>query len=214
VNASRVIQFGEHGRKRTSNINCVSLERFASEDRVEVVTHGKKTRWFEPYTPEGDPPGRIVERAEWLLANHPVGRYNALGWNCEHAAYFCVHEYAESYQARRILDYAPLLFFAVATVAEARKPPPPDKVGHALIRALALSRLLDHTYRRHKACFWRTVGREWDAYTGGECRKYSYLAERPVAEILAEVAERSRTAQSTLGPTRDYDVLTGGDPRR
>ncbi len=54
------------------------------------------------WLPKADGRDKIVERAEWLLANHPPRwRYNLIGNNREHAANFCVAEYTESLQVRR-----------------------------------------------------------------------------------------------------------------
>ena len=47
-------------------------------------------------------PAEIVRRTEWLREHHPVGRYHLIGWNCEHAANFCINEYTESLQIRRL----------------------------------------------------------------------------------------------------------------
>jgi hypothetical protein len=97
----RVIQFG--GRildKRHATVEAVTLLDFARSAEVKVVDHSPGRHLFGPVGPPGVP-DEIVHRAEWLLNNHPTGRYNLIGWNCETAATFCVNGFRESSQVRR-----------------------------------------------------------------------------------------------------------------
>jgi len=85
ISDDRVIQFGGGFRdKPKATVEAVSFENFARGSSVEVVLHRSGKRLFGPVGPPGVP-GEIVH-AEWLLARHPVGRYNLIGWNCETAA--------------------------------------------------------------------------------------------------------------------------------
>ncbi|MHB1210387.1 MAG: lecithin retinol acyltransferase family protein [Acidimicrobiales bacterium] len=121
---NRVIQFGGQIRdKRRATVEVVTLKDFAQSAKVEVVVHSPGVHIFGPVGPPGIPE-EIVHRAEWLLANHPKGRYNLVGWNCETAATFCVNGFRESSQVRRIfvalwLSALPL----VAALFAAKKPP-------------------------------------------------------------------------------------------
>jgi Lecithin retinol acyltransferase len=165
VNGDRVIQFG--GRtsdKPGANIEAVSLKDFADSGQVEIVKHPKDGGWFGQWLPEADHPGRIVRRAEWLLEHHPAGRYNVIGWNCEHAANFCVNEFTESLQARRFFLLNAAVGAAVAVYVSLRsrqgRPVSWRLVGGRLLMTLATTPLYNYNIRR----FWRDVGEHWRAY--------------------------------------------------
>jgi hypothetical protein len=82
----RVIEFGGSiCDKAGANILAVPLEVFESGASAEVVRHPHRSR-LDSVLPPADPSEIIVRRAEWLRENHPPGRYNIVGWNCEHAA--------------------------------------------------------------------------------------------------------------------------------
>jgi lecithin:retinol acyltransferase len=165
VNDDRVIQFG--GRisdKPGANIEVVSLKDFADSGQVEILKHPKDGGLFGQWLPEADHPDRIVRRAEWLLEYHPAGRYNVIGWNCEHAANFCVNEFTESLQARRLFLLNAAIGAAVAPYVSVRsrqgRPVSWRLVGGRLVMSLVPTTLYHYCIRR----FWRDVGEQWRAY--------------------------------------------------
>src|SRR5947207_9494010 len=75
ISDDRVIQFG--GRisdKPGATIVAVSLAQFEEGGVAEYVQHGRHDR-FRLWLPHAQPGQKVIERAEWLLANHPPGRY-------------------------------------------------------------------------------------------------------------------------------------------
>ena len=171
INDSRVIQFG--GRicdKLHANIEAVSLERFEAGGRAEVVVHGGKQRWFRwlpwfgAWLPPADSPEKIVRRAEWLLEHHPTGRYQLMGWNCEHAANFCVNEYTESLQARRFFFVNAWIGLIMACYISLQ-----SRRGRSVRRGLVLTRIATTVvtvwlYNVGIRRFWKDVGQEWRTY--------------------------------------------------
>ena len=102
----RVVQFGNGIRdKRISTVEVTNLAGFAKGGRIDIVVHSENASYFSGAVGPPDYRADIVHRANWLVANHPPGRYNLIGWNCEHLATFCVNGYRESSQVRRILAF-------------------------------------------------------------------------------------------------------------
>ena len=164
ISEDRVIQFG--GRicdKPEATIGEVTLEEFADGGTGEVVQHPGAGRPFGlSWLPPADPPDLIVQRAEWLLAHHPTRRYNLVGWNCEHAANFCMNEYTESLQARRFFQLKVGLDFALFLYVTARR-----CRGKTLVWAwpvVLLSFATTSLYHIHIRRFWRDIGHHWRAY--------------------------------------------------
>jgi hypothetical protein len=124
VSDDRVIQFGrgiwDKGRAR---VEATTLDTFAEHGQVEVVLHSEQPRRFGPVGPP-DYRTNIVHRAEWLLRNHPVGRYyHLVGWNCEHVATFCVNGWMESSQVRRVsLSIGFSIFAFLMVLAPIKRP--------------------------------------------------------------------------------------------
>jgi HRAS-like suppressor 3 len=162
VSAQRVIQFGGGvSDKPGATIEAVSLHEFQRGGSVRVVIHdGRRTA--TGWLPRADSPDRVVERAEWLLANHPPGRYDLIGNNCEHMANFCVNEYTESPQVRRFFLLkagvgALFLWWYGAARGSRRLPTVPILVANFA------SFLITASYNFHIARFWNDVGRKWRA---------------------------------------------------
>jgi hypothetical protein len=164
VREDRVIQFG--GRicdKPEARIEAVSLERFEDGARAELVTHGQSDR-FGMWLPPADSPDQVVARAEWLLDRHPPGRYSLVGWNCEHAANWCVNRFTESLQVRKVF-----LIAGVISPVIALNVAPPIRNGQSterwlIIAALAASGFIGPIlYNVGIGRFWRDLGNEWDA---------------------------------------------------
>lgn len=171
ISDSRVIQFGGRvGDKFHANIEAASLERFEDGEAAEVVTHGGTQKWFRwlpwfgAWLPPADPPEIIVQRAEWLREHHPTGRYHLMGWNCEHAAHFCVNEYTESLQVRRLFFVNACIgaVFASYVSFQSRRGRP-VRLRLAFVR-LASSLIPIWLYNAGIRHFWRDVGQEWRAY--------------------------------------------------
>jgi HRAS-like suppressor 3 len=163
VSAERVIQFGGGVRdKPGATIEAVSLQEFRRGGSARVVVHAGRIETTGRH-PLPDPADRIVERAEWLLANHPPGRYDLIGNNCEHMANFCVNEYTESPQVRRffLLKAAAgaLFFWWYSAAARSRRLP----FAPVLLASIA-SLLVTASYNVHIARFWKDVGSKWRAH--------------------------------------------------
>jgi hypothetical protein len=170
ISDDRVIQFGGRiGDKSHANVDAVSLEKFEDGGTAEVVPHGVTQRWFRwlpwfgAWLPSADPPEKVIQRAEWLREHHPEGRYHLMGWNCEHAANFCVNEYTESLQVRRLF-FVNAIVGTLVTYHVAFQ----SRRGRSMRTRLVLARtafslvsvgLYNAGIRR----FWRDVGREWRA---------------------------------------------------
>ncbi|MBS1886118.1 MAG: lecithin retinol acyltransferase family protein [Actinobacteria bacterium] len=74
VSAERVIQFGGGvWEKPGATIEAVSLDEFQRGGSARVVVHDGRLTATGRH-PRSESPERTVERAEWLLANHPPGR--------------------------------------------------------------------------------------------------------------------------------------------
>jgi hypothetical protein len=100
VNDDRVIQFGGGiSDKPQATIDAVPLPKFEQCGVAEVAPHGGQTWWGAPRC-EAIDREVTIRRAERLLAIHPKGLYNLLGYNCEQAANFCSTNSHESYQVR------------------------------------------------------------------------------------------------------------------
>jgi hypothetical protein len=115
VNDQRVIQFdGRICDKPGATIEAVSLAKFEDRSKAEIVRHNRYRAPFGMWLPKADAPEKIIQRAEWLLANHPPRRrYNLVGNNCEHMANFCVSEFTESLQVRRFFPLRASVTYAV-----------------------------------------------------------------------------------------------------
>ncbi len=125
INDNRVIQFGGGiSNKPLATIEAVSLSRFERSGEAAVTPHGGRTWWgaprFETIAREV-----TIRRAERLLATHPEGLYNLLGYNCEQAANFCSTNSHESYQVRgyfavRVLIGIPITLSLLAAARSSR----------------------------------------------------------------------------------------------
>jgi len=161
IDDNRVIQFG--GRicdKLRATVEVVSLDGFSRSADVEVVVHSAGRQLFGPVGPPGIPE-EIVHRAEWLLLNHPAGRYNLIGWNCETAATFCVNGFRESSQVRRI--FAALWLLALPLVAALLAAKKPSR--WLLIPIWSLFSLLLPSlwaYKYFSARIWRDLEDRWE----------------------------------------------------
>lgn len=123
VSDVRVIQFGRGIRdKGDAKVEVTTLDAFVGRGQVEVVVHGDHAGLFGAVGPP-DYRTDIVHRAEWLLANHPLGGYHVVGWNCEHVATFCVNGHMESSQVRRVSASIGLSIFAFIMMLVAMKRP-------------------------------------------------------------------------------------------
>jgi len=171
VSEVRVIQFGRGiFDKPQATVEAVPLKEFEDGTNAEVVEHGVEQRWFSwlpwprVWLPAADPRDRIIRRAEWLCEHHPVGRYHLVGWNCEHAANFCVNEYTESLQVRRLFFVnawtgAPFAWFVSWRAGQGR----PVSLRVVLAR-VAYSFLVIGLYNAGIRRFWKDIGQEWRAY--------------------------------------------------
>jgi hypothetical protein len=165
VRDDRVIQFGGGVRdKPGATIEAVSLDDFEREGQAEVVLHDGIHTDRGVWLPAADPPERIVERAEWLLANHPPrGRYHLIGNNCEHMANFCVSEFTESPQVRHFFMAkacaTALLGWWIAWARRNGKRLPTAPILIATLGSVAITATYDLGIRR----FWRDVGKRWRA---------------------------------------------------
>lgn len=71
VSDERVIQFGGGiSDKPGAAITAVPLKEFELDRNAVVVRHGRRT-WLTGYLPAADEPGKIIARAEFLLALQP-----------------------------------------------------------------------------------------------------------------------------------------------
>jgi hypothetical protein len=128
------------------------------------VEHPRKGGWFGQWLPEADPPDRIVRRAEWLLKHHPSGRYNLIGWNCEHAANFCVNEFTESLQVRRIFLLRVAIGAAFALYVSLRVRQGRSVAWRLVVFRLLMSLIPTSLYNYNIRRFWRDLGHQWRAY--------------------------------------------------
>jgi Lecithin retinol acyltransferase len=171
VSEARVIQFGRgiFDKPRTT-VEAVSLEDFEDGAHAELIKHGVEQRWFSwlpwprVWLPPADRPDRIIRRAEWLCEHHPAGRYHLIGWNCEHAANFCVNEYTESLQVRRLFFVnawtgAPFAWYVSCRAGQGRPMSP-----RVVLARVAYSVLVIGLYNAGIRRFWQDIGREWQAY--------------------------------------------------
>jgi hypothetical protein len=160
VSAERVIQFGGSVLdKPGATIEAVSLEEFQRGGSPRIVVHDGRLETTGRH-PLSDPPDRVVERAEWLLANHPAGRYDLIGNNCEHMANFCVNEYTESPQVRRFFltkaGVGALFLWWYSAAARSRRLPTAP-----IVVANLVGLLVTVSYNVHIARFWKDVGSKW-----------------------------------------------------
>ncbi len=165
----RVIQFG--GRicdKPDARIEAVALEKFEDGGVSEAVEHSGGDR-FGVWHPKADPRELIVQRAEWLLVYHPAGWYNLVGWNCEHAANWCVNEFTESFQIRGIFGVRAvvgmLLLFGVAVAVREGKRLPSWALHSIEVYELA-GAVAIVAYNLSIRRFWKDLGHRWRAEQG------------------------------------------------
>lgn len=159
--ADRVVQFGSGiGDKRHAVVGVTSMSGFAKRGRVQIVVHSGNSRIFGPVGPP-DEPVNVVHRANWLLANHPPGRYHLIGWNCEHLATFCVNGFRESPQVRAIL-----LFVGLSTVPLMLVVLLAPKGSRSFRRIVlpwgVIATWLIHTYRTYSARVWSELEDKWN----------------------------------------------------
>jgi hypothetical protein len=160
VSDDRVIEFGSGvGDKRHATVGVTALSGFARGSLVEVVFHNGGAG---PFGAAGPPDFRvdIVHRAEWLLKNHPTGRYHLIGWNCEHVATFCVNGWMESPQVRRVAASIGFLIFGFMMVLVPIKRP--SKWFRAVMWPLAgVSLYLVFIYNHVTPAVWRELEDKW-----------------------------------------------------
>jgi hypothetical protein len=158
INDDRVIQFGGGiSDKPRATIEAVPLSRFEKCGVAQVVPHGRRTWWGAPrFVPTER--AVTIRRAERLLANHPEGLYNLLGYNCEQAANFCSTNSYESYQVRgyfalRVLIGTPITFRLMAAARSSR-------LAARILWLWVMSGLLSQAlYQLRGAQFMEKVGR-------------------------------------------------------
>lgn len=169
-NDDRIIQFGGGiPDKPTATITVATLAEFERGVTAKAVRHGQEKRFWlgPPPLPPVDATEKIIERAEWLLANHTPKRYNLIGNNCEHMANWCVTGwYTESHQVRTYLLVHALITGTLWLLA-VRLPRSPVVRIRTLrtIAAFGLSGVgAIAVYNFHIRKFWQTVGLEWRAH--------------------------------------------------
>jgi len=160
VAEDRVIQLG--GRvfeKWHASLEVVSLSQFAKGGTVRVVTHSLRRKLIGPVGPPGEPE-EIIRRAEWLLLNHPPGRYNLIGWNCESAATFCVNGLRESSQVRRVMAVMGVSMFPLWTFVN--KGDRPSWKRHVWLWVLyAVILVLVWAYNHYSRRIWLDLEAQW-----------------------------------------------------
>ncbi len=156
-----MIEFGgATSRDKTQAVvRATSLEQFAGSGRVEVVKHPTRSR-FGMWLQGPLPPDEIVARAKWLVANCPRGRYNLVGYNCEHIANWCVAGgFLESLQVRRwFMAQGLLLGGAILTWRKFR----PRPWLAVLLGMLAL--VAPYVYNLEAFRFWKDIGHRWPGH--------------------------------------------------
>jgi Lecithin retinol acyltransferase len=161
ISDDRIVQFGSGiSDKRSATVGVTDLENFARGGRVEVVVHTEHGSLFGAVGPP-DYRANIVHRANWLAANHPQGRYNLIGWNCEHAATFCVNGFRESTQVRAILF---VLALAVLPLIGIVLSTPRHSTRHRkyVWSWGVVATVLFHTYRTYSAKVWADLEDKWN----------------------------------------------------
>ncbi len=128
-----------------------------------------------PWLPEADAPEKVIQRARWLVTNHPPRRYNLIGYNCESAANFCATGwYTESHQTRRLFGMNALLAFPFAYKFGKRAKTPPSKRWYVFAVAKMLVTLTTvPLYNRSSRRFWRGLGFRWRDYERSLDEKHS-----------------------------------------
>jgi hypothetical protein len=161
---NEVLQFG--GRiwdKPRATIGIAPLAEFANGGTVHVVQHGRRN-WFGVTLPDAEPAEKVLQRSAWLLANHPPGRYNLIGYNCEHAANWCsTGWYSESHQVRGLfLARAGCGSLALLYVAYRSRR---DSLSARLFIAIGILQLIGllgvSMYNFHIWRFWKDIGDRW-----------------------------------------------------
>jgi hypothetical protein len=141
-----VVQFG--GRisdKPRASIEKVMLDVFENGGTAEVVRHGRQDA-FGLQVPEASAADVVIDRSLWLLKNHPPGRYNLLGHNCESMANWCATGwYSESNQSRGILMMIQLcivmpIFFLIPPLVKRGKIS--HRNGRIFTRSVIVTRVL------------------------------------------------------------------------
>lgn len=158
INDDRIIQFGGGiSDKPRATIEAVPLASFERGGVAEIAPHGGRTWWGAPRLQAIDREV-TVRRAERLLATHPEGLYNLLGYNCEQAANFCSTNSYESYQVRgyfavRALIGIPITLYLMVAARSSR-------LAARTLWLWILSGLTSQAlYQLRGAQFMRAVGR-------------------------------------------------------
>jgi hypothetical protein len=160
ISEDRVIQFGSGiSDKRHATVGVTDLDGFAKGGHVEVVDHSGNHRAFGAFGPP-DFRADVVHRANWLLTNHPPGRYHLIGWNCETLATFCVNGSRESSQVRAILTIVgmaalPVMGFVAST------PRYSNRHRKFVWTWAILATWLIHTYRTYSTKVWAELEEKW-----------------------------------------------------
>lgn len=169
INEDRVIQFGGGiTDKPRATIEAVPLSKFEKRGVAEVAPHGGRTWWGAPRY-EAIDREVTIRRAERLLATHPQGLYNLLGYNCEQAANFCSTNSYESYQVRgyfalRARIGAPITLVLMVAARSSRL------AARMLWLWIGTGLISQALYQLRGAQFMREVGRPllaWERNTSG-----------------------------------------------
>lgn len=158
------MEFGNGIRnKRTANVNVTDLTSFSKGDQVDVVVHFESHRFFDTAIGPPDFRADIVHRANWLVANHPQGRYHLVGWNCEHLATFCVNGFQESSQARTVTAVmaAGALPLLVSVALTSR--PKSAKLRKYIWTWGVIALWSVYTYRTYSRRVWAELEEKWKA---------------------------------------------------
>lgn len=167
VSDDRVIQFG--GRisdKPAATIVAASLAEFEAGGIAEYVQHGRHDG-FRLWLPRAQPGEKVVERAEWLLANCSPGRYNVIGNNCEHMANWCtIGGYSESHQVRTGFGvFAAVELIAILYLVKRSQTRPVGRGWYIGLSVISLAGMASMgLYNYHIWRFWKDIGHKWAAH--------------------------------------------------
>jgi hypothetical protein len=145
---------------RSATVGVTDLVNFAKGGQVEVVVHTENGSFFGAVGPS-DYRADVVHRANWLVANHPQGRYNLIGWNCEHAATFCVNGFRESSQVRAILAIMGLATLPIIGMVFSTPRRSTRHRKYVWTWGVIVTGLI-HTYRTYSSKVWAELEVKWN----------------------------------------------------